>query len=159
MNDDEKADRDDAIAHQRWVDQTTTDPHHTRIDNLGHAETQRYLAWHRARLKTVNQTIRILTQPAYEAGASFPSLPLLHQQKAHHEQMIVRLKAMLPDDVRTGGYQKPKQKPLTRTKSTSPDAAAVVRYARLHGITVRQAAHLLTQQPTRCGGQQTDEQS
>lgn len=144
MNDDDKANRDDALLHSRWLEQNDTDPHRVHIDHLNNADVQRYLGWHRARLRTLTQTFADLARTARQNGRNLEPLPILEAQKQHHEQMIDRLKTLLPAATLAGGYQKPK--PLTKTTATGPDAAAVVRYARLHGITVRQAAHLLAQQ-------------
>lgn len=141
MNEDEKADHDDALAHQRWEAQNEADPHHIAIDGLGRAETIRYLAWHHARVRAVNRVIHDLTQPCWDSDLPMPDLPILRQQKAHHEQMVDRLKAQLP-------AQPPKRaKPLKGSTPTADDAAAqVARYARTHGITTRQAAQILTEQ-------------
>ena len=140
MNDDEKADHDDALAHARWTEQNDADPHHTRIDGLGHAETNRYLAWHHARLRLIKRVIHDLTQPCWDNDLPMPDLPILHQQKTHHEQMIDRLKAALPP-------QPPKRARLLKPapRSDTDLAAEVARYARTNGITVRQAADILNQ--------------
>lgn len=130
---------DDQQAHAAHLARNATDTHRIRPDWTNRAVVDEYLEWHTDKLENL---VRVQVTIEAETGRAVDA-PWLDAQIAHHAAWVDRLTA------KARPVRQRQSRAQRRASAETAHAQRVSSYAHTHGLSLRQAAELLTKEADR----------